>query len=297
MTVEVRRFRRDDREQLASLVNAHIGAVVPGMSVSVSRLLGQLEREPDEFVVDPWVVERVTLVAVQRERIAAAVHLLRYGSSPQVGESYADAGEIRWFVFWPDAAAAGEVLLRAAIAQLDRWGTARQLADGSLPAPGVYGIPAQWPHVEAALRRARFEHGGGTEIVFLRDLGEPPERRRSIPGVSIARSLGGNGTRLAARLGDEEIGFVEVETLGNAERLARAGGWADIGDLFEVEQQRCPGVGELLIEKAAAWLRLAHVDRLLAYATPDQHRLLELYAANGFAELTRTKRGWSRAAS
>ena len=31
-SAEVRPFRRSDRDQLASLVNAHAGAVVPGMS-------------------------------------------------------------------------------------------------------------------------------------------------------------------------------------------------------------------------------------------------------------------------
>jgi hypothetical protein len=69
------------------------------------------------------------------------------------------------------------VLLRAALAQLERRGVARQYADGSLPAPGVYGIPAQWPHVEAALLRAGFEHQGRVEIVFLRALG-PAARLR-----------------------------------------------------------------------------------------------------------------------
>ena len=45
MSIEVRPFRREDREQLTALVNAHVGAVVPGGSVSVSRVLSQLERE------------------------------------------------------------------------------------------------------------------------------------------------------------------------------------------------------------------------------------------------------------
>jgi ribosomal protein S18 acetylase RimI-like enzyme len=301
MSVEVRQFRRDDREQLAALVNAHIAAVVPGMSVSVNRLLTQLERQPGEFIVDPWVAERVTLVAVQRQRIAAAAHLLRYGSEPPVSESYRDAGEIRWLVYWPnsrhwpDAEEAGEELLEAAVAQLDRWGASRQYADGSLPAPSIYGIPAQWPHVEAALERAGFRHQGRVEIIFMRGLGEVLEDRPPpLTDLSVRRSLGGNGTRLATFLGEEEIGFVEVETLGDAERLSRSGGWADIGNLFVQEPHRRRGVGKWLIEEAVAWLRLAHVDRLLAYAAPDEEACLALYAACGFRELTRTRRGWLR---
>jgi GNAT superfamily N-acetyltransferase len=305
MSVEVRQFRRDDREQLASLVNAHIGAVVPGMSVSVNRLLGQLEREPGEFIVDPWVDERVTLVAVQRQRVAAAAHLLRYGSGPPVSESYRNAGEVRWFVswpnarHWPDAAEAGDELLRASVAQLDRWRVARQFADGSLPAPGVYGVPGQWPHVEAALGRVGFDHQGRVEIVFLRELGGrlgDPVTSRS--RLSIRRSLGGNGTRLAACSDDgEEVGFIEVELLGDAERLPRSGGWADVGNLFVHEQCRRRGIASQLIEEAGRWLQLGHVDRLLAYATPDEHAVIALYVANGFVELTRTKRGWLRVAA
>jgi hypothetical protein len=76
--VQVRPFRRADRHQLTQLINAHAGAVVPGMSVSVNTVLSSLERQPGEFIVDPWVSERVTLVAEQRNRIAAAAHLLRY---------------------------------------------------------------------------------------------------------------------------------------------------------------------------------------------------------------------------
>ena len=44
--VQVRPFRRGDRDQLTMLVNAHAGAVVPGMSVSVNTMLGSLERQP-----------------------------------------------------------------------------------------------------------------------------------------------------------------------------------------------------------------------------------------------------------
>jgi GNAT superfamily N-acetyltransferase len=271
------------------------------MSVSVNQLLSQLEREPGEFIVDPWVVERTTLVAVQRQRIAAAAHLLRYGTSPAVGESYRNAGEIRWFVCWPnarcwsDAADAGDVLLRASVAQLDRWRTTRQLADGSLPAPGIYGIPAQWPHIESAFGRAGFEHQGRIEIIFLRDLRGPiGDRPPSPPGLSIRRSLGGNGTRLTALLHDEEVGFIEVETLADAERLPRSGGWADVGNLFVHEGHRRHGVGRWLVGEATEWLRLAHVDRLIAYAVPEEEAELALYTASGFVELTRTKRGWLR---
>jgi hypothetical protein len=104
--VEVRPFRRSDRDQLTQLVNAHAAAVVPGMSASVSAVLSALERQPGEFIEDPWVSERATLVAAQQGRIAAAAHLLRYFPDERAGTATRDVGEICWLLFWPEAPAA-----------------------------------------------------------------------------------------------------------------------------------------------------------------------------------------------
>jgi hypothetical protein len=62
-----------------------------------------VRREPADFIVDPWVRERVTLVARQNNRVAAAAHLLRYGDDERVGPAYRNSGEIRWLLFWPEA--------------------------------------------------------------------------------------------------------------------------------------------------------------------------------------------------
>jgi hypothetical protein len=99
----VRPFRRADRDQLTELINMHVAAVVPGVSVSVNTVLGALERQPDEFITDPWVGRRVTLVAEQRGHVVAAAHLLRYRADDEVGRSYRDIGEIDWFVCRPPA--------------------------------------------------------------------------------------------------------------------------------------------------------------------------------------------------
>ena len=179
--VQVRPFRRADREQLTALVNAHIQAVVPGVTVSVNTVLSQLERDPGEFIVDPWVAERATLVAEQRRRVVAAAHLLRYGAGEDVGPAYRDSAEINWLLFWPeasywpDSAAAAAALMDACLDRFRSWGVDHWHADGTLPAPGVYGVPEQWPHVRALYERAGFvhqertgsEHDGHTEIVLL----------------------------------------------------------------------------------------------------------------------------------
>jgi hypothetical protein len=57
------------------------------------------------------------------------------------------------------------------------------------------------------------------------------------------------------------------------------------------------GVGTWLIGQAADWLRLARVDRLLAYAWPAEQDLLALLGRVGFRELTRTAKGWHHRSS
>jgi len=310
--VEVRPFRRSDRDQLTQLVNAHAAAVVPGMRVSVSTVLSALERQPGEFIEDPWVSERVTLVAGRLGRIAAAAHLLRYFPDERAGISARDVGEICWLLFWPEAPAgnpcwpdAGEAaaaLMAACTGQLEDWGVTRRQAGGELPVHGVYGVPDQWPHIGALYQRAGFAHTGHTEIVYLArtdDLHRPAAA--PIEGLSLRRAAGMNGTRLSAVLGEVPIGYIEVETFDAGERLPRHGGWADIGNLHVTEEYRRRGVASWLLGQAADWLRLAGVGRLLDYAwlegtDPgglDYAGYRAFLPAAGFRELTRTRRGWT----
>ena len=298
--VQVRPFRRADREQLTALVNAHIQAVVPGVSVSVNTVLSQLERDPGEFIVDPWVAERTTLVAEQRRRVVAAAHLLRYGEGEDVGEAYRGTAEINWLLYWPraihwqDSEAAATALMDTCLARLRSWGAAQLHADGALPAPGVHGVPRQWPHVRALYERAGFVHDGHVEIVLLARVDELPRPTPPpVEGMTLDRSVGESGTRLTARLGEECVGFIEVETnLAEGGRLAHLGGWADVGNLHVPEAWRHRGVATWLVGQAADWLRLARADRLLEYAWPEERDLLGLLARLGFRELTRTARGW-----
>jgi GNAT superfamily N-acetyltransferase len=300
-SVEVRPFRRGDRQQLTALVNAHVQAVVPGVSVSVNTVMSQLERDPGEFIVDPWVAERATLVAEQRGRVVAGAHLLRYGTGEGVSESYRDSGEISWLLYWPqasywpDSAKAADSLVAACLAQLRRWGVSRWHADGALPAPGVYGVPEQWPHVRELYEHAGFVHNGPTEVVLLVRVDELPRPSEApIAGLEVRRAVGVNGTRLSACLGEEVVGFIEVDAnLADGGRLAQLGGWADVGNLHVGEAYRRRGVATWLVGQAADWLRLARVERLLDYAWPEQEDCLALLRRLGFRELTRTARGWS----
>jgi ribosomal protein S18 acetylase RimI-like enzyme len=302
MPVEIRPFRRSDRDQMTALVNAHIAAVVPGASVSVQTLLSQLEREPGEFIVDPWVEARATIVAVQRDRVVAAAHLLRYRRDERVGDSYRDVGEIRWSVhwpsasFWPDAPAAAATLATTCVAQLDRWQVHRMYADGALPALGIYGIPEQWPHVRKTLEDAGFRHTGDTEIVFVAAVAALPKPSRPpLDDVLATRSLGESGTRISAVRAGEVLGFLELDTLHDAgSRASRFGGWADVGNLVVREPYRRHRIGTWLLGQGRHWLELAGVAHLLAYANETDEETQALLAATGFEVLTRTARGFQR---
>lgn len=311
--IAIRAFHRRDREHLASLVNAHAGAVVPGISISVAALLNELERQPDEFITDPWVSERATLVAEQDSRVVAAAHLMRYFADERAGEDLRGTGEIRWLVFWPEAPAgnpywpdatpAAEKLIAACIRQLEEWGVSSQDAGGELPVPGVYGVPEQWPHVRALYERAGFLHRGHTEVVHLARVEDLPRPAGPVDGLSLQRSVGANGTRLSAVLREKVVGYIEVDILQEGQRLTRHGGWADVGNLGVAEPYRRRGIASWLLGQAAGWLELAHVDRLLDYtlldnpAEPDQSGYRTFLAASGFAELTSTKRLWTRGTS
>jgi GNAT superfamily N-acetyltransferase len=312
--IQVRQFHRRDRDQLTDLVNAHAAAVVPGQGVSVAAMLSHLEREPGEFIVDPWVAERATLVAEQNNRVAAAAHLLRYGDDDDVSAAYRGGGEIRWLLFWPEGpissnpwwtagTQAATELIAACIAQFDRWHVSSQSAGGELPVPGVYGVPEQWPHISALYERAGFVHVGHTEVVYLARISDLPRLARPpLAGLDVGRTVGLNGTRLSAVIDGEVIGYIEVEIRTEGERLARQAGWADVGNLHVSEQFRRRKVATWLLGQAADWLELARVDRLLEYSylegadatgqTYDDHgAFLE---ALPFTVLTRTRRGWAR---
>jgi GNAT superfamily N-acetyltransferase len=107
---------------------------------------------------------------------------------------------------------------------------------------------------------------------------------------------------MSAVLGDDVIGYIEVETGQDTERQPRHGGWADIGNLRVKPGYRRRGVATWLVGQAADWLRLAGVDRLLDYAWlegpepggRDYAGYRAFLAATGFRELTRTRRGWTR---
>jgi GNAT superfamily N-acetyltransferase len=302
-SIEIRPFRRSDRDQLTDLVNAHIEAVLPGVSVSPNAVLSQLEREPDEIVVDPWVATRHTLVAIRHDELVAAVHLRTFADEERVAPDYRAAGEFLWLLFRPgrhpdeaaEMAAAADALAAAGVAALKRAGVVRIHGDGSLPAPATYGVPDVWPHVACALERAGFTPGPRTETILVADVADLPRATAApVAGLALRTALGGRGTRFTAVLDGAVVGMHEVQTdLTAGGTRSRLAGWADVWELHVDAAHRRRGIATWLVGHAADRLRLARADRVLAYTVPDEDEgELPFLQRMGFRELTRTRRGW-----
>lgn len=296
---DVRPFARSDRDQLTRLANAHIATVMPGWSVPVSSMLAQLERQPGEYIVDPWVIDRATFVGIERQRLVAAAHVLRYADEDRVSESYRNSGDIAWLICWPQHLDAGRAVRDAALAQLDGWNVRIQYADGALPTTATYGVPDSWPHVRELYEEAGFDATGGqVEVQFAGLLeGVPAPGNPPFPGLTLRRALGPLGTEFSAVLDGEIVGILEVD-----DDLTRGGsqlglaGWADVGSHSVREEMRGRGIGSWLFVQVVAWLRLGGTTRLIAYLVEDDQfaARARYYRRFGFEPVNRTTRGWKR---
>src|SRR5690242_4339907 len=118
-------FQQEHLDQVQGLINAHLGTLAPGWALPQSFIANRLHRNPGEFVVDPWVRERLTLCVLVKQRVVAVAHLHRFGTGPEIGSFYQGAGDIAWFLFWPDAQESANSLLTAARRQFASWGVTR----------------------------------------------------------------------------------------------------------------------------------------------------------------------------
>ena len=297
LTPEIRLFTRADRDQLTELVNSHVAAVVPGWSLPVSALLAQLEREPAEYVVDPWVVDRMTLVAVVRDRVVAAAHLRRYGTDARVMPDFHDAGEIKWLVAWPHRIEAAHALAQACVVQLEKWDVKRQWASGDLPTPATYGIPDAWPHVRAVIARAGFSDDEGHDgVMFAGSLdGITPPGAPPVEGLTLRREVDNLATRFTAVLHGDVAGYVNVQDdLTRGGTVSRVARWCALRERFVEPALRQQGIGTWLVRHAVAWLRLGSADRILVSLGPSGEDWPEFYERFGWREISRTRLRWER---
>lgn len=295
MSAAARPFERRDRDQLTALVNLHVAAVIPGITLSVNAVLGQLEREPHETVVDPWIAERCCLVIERADGIAAATLLHRFRDGKDVSESYRSTGEIRWLVCRTDAIADVERLLEAALEQMRDWGVCSVGADCTLPAPGCFGIPDALPHLRSLLVGAGFGEPMRTELVLVATC-------EALTGLAAddletSRTLGQLGTRLTVWRAGVEQGFIELcDQSAELARSSTARRWADIGNLSVSDAADSAAVVPALLSAAARWMRLGGIDRLIAYwaADVDPSERLTQFELAGFQVLVRNERGFSQ---
>ena len=297
----VRPYRRSDRDQLTTLVNLHVATVLPGVELSTNVVLGQLEREPDERITDPWVAQRHCFVVEENEAVVGAALVHRYADDDRVPSDQQTMADIRWLVFQPSSTEAGRLLLDAVVAEARTWQTTRIGIDGTLPAPGCYGIPDSWPHVRRLLVEAGFEGPERTELVLAASCEQL--RGHRLDGTKAARSVGDLGTRIDIQpAGDSReaesgsLGWIEVCSPGSAlGRSAKAASWADVGNLFWAQDESAETIMPALFTAAAEWLLLGGVDRIIDYYAPDVHppEYLAVLHRLGFSHLATNERVWT----
>ena len=84
------------------------------------------------------------------------------------------AGDVSWLVASPRKHQAALALAHACTAKLDESEMRRQWADGALPTPATFGIPAAWPHVRTVMEAAGFsDDEGRTETMLAGDFTSP----------------------------------------------------------------------------------------------------------------------------
>lgn len=285
--------------QVRELVNAHLGAVIPGWALPDAAILDRLSSDPGEYIVDPWVTERVTLCALDRQRVVAIAHILRFGDGPEVSAYYKGAAELGWFLFWPDGADAASAILEAVINQMNSWGAARQFAGLSLPVRVFAGVPDVWPHVHKALVATGFETEAiPREAVYAGPLqGIPPPGNPPVAGMTLRRRVDRWGSYFAAILEEQEVGWCEcVGDLTQGGLLPAMAGWAELSEMHAEASWRSRGIGSWLVQHAVDWLRLAGCTRIaLNVSADDEARGAgRFYNRFGWRSITRLHRSWER---
>jgi hypothetical protein len=295
MSVAIRPFERRDRDQLTALVNLHVAAVIPGVVLSVNAVLSQLEREPYENVVDPWVAERRCLVAVLDEDIVAATLLHRFRPDEDVGSAYRGTGEVSWLVCRLDAMKGGARVLEAALAQMEAWQVTVVRAECNFPALACYGVPDTLPHIRGLLRDAGFGEPTRTEFVLAADCRSLTGRHP--PELSRTRTLGLLGARFTLRRNGDEVGLIEVcDHSAEMARSSVAARWADVGNLIVADEGQLSWAMPQLMSVAADWLLLGGITRLVDYWAKDVDPpgYLDQLQELGFQRLVVNERGCRR---
>jgi GNAT superfamily N-acetyltransferase len=293
-------------EQVQALINVHLSTMVPGWVLPVTFISIRLDRNPGQYIIDPWVRERVALCALQKQRVVAAAHLLRYGNGPEVSQWYQNVGDLAWFLAWTNADEAAKALLSAARRQFTAWGVTREYAwDAGLPLGPFVGVPDVWPHVANTLEMAGYRPRAGItgeEIIYGGPLNTalsataPP-----VVGLTVQRSMGKiDGARFIALVDDQEVGQCECATdLTQGGALPALRGWGELSELTVSEAWRNRGIGTWLVQQAVSWHRLGGGERMILAVTAEDEAAGagRFYQRLGWQVLVRQRKGWQWSAN
>jgi GNAT superfamily N-acetyltransferase len=252
-------------------------------------------------VIGPWVAERQTLCAIQRDRVVGAAHLLRYGTEEPVGESYHGAVDLAWFIFYPGETDAAQALLDACHHQMDEWSATRRFAwDSGLSVPVCGGIADVWPHLREVLVSAGYRPSTDhREAAFGGTLHQTPAPGISpVEGMTIRRIVrGDSGVGYSAFIDGQEVGYCQFTadlTEGGTRPALR--GWAELTELQVSEAWRRRGIATWLMSHMVDWLRLAGCDRIVFSVTAEDEAAAAgpFYRSLVWDAITRFEHGWER---
>ena len=292
--VQIAPLDRSHLPQVLALVNSHLSTAIPGWSLTADYFWERLKSEPQEYITDPWVVERKSIVGIVRDRVCAAAHLRRYGDDTR----WKGVGEIAWILFWPGEREAGAAVMTECRRQMNAWQVVDEQISGPLPVPVCVGIPDVWPHISGLVEQFGYSANedidesvyGGT-LNEISALGESP-----VSDVTIHRDAGKFGTRFVARLDGHDIAHCEcIADLTEGGQLPALAGWAELSELETSEAMRNQGVGSWVVQHAVEWLRLARCERIVLSVARDDEKAGagRFYKRFGWMPLVRQKH-WRR---
>ena len=87
--VQIAPLNRSHLPQVLALVNSHLSTVIPGWSLTADYFWERLQSEPQEYITDPWVVERKSIIGIVKES------RLRGGAFPPIRRRHALEGSWR----------------------------------------------------------------------------------------------------------------------------------------------------------------------------------------------------------
>lgn len=289
-------FHKSHLPQLQLLINAHLGAAIPGWALPGNYITSTLESNPHEEITDPWVAERKTILGLVRDRVCAGAHILRYGDdTPWKGVC-----EIAWLLFWPEESDAGDSVLEAVHEQMQKWNTSEARFGGTFAIPNLIGTPDTWPHIADLLERSGYSlpaansnqsiYGGNLDTIALP--GSPP-----VNGLTIHRTLGKFGTRFSAHLDNRSVSQCEcVSDLTLGGQLPALAGWSELTELETDASLRGQGIGTWVTQHAVEWLRLGKCNRVIlnVNAEDESAGAGRFYERLGWTPFARLKNGWTR---